>query len=905
MRGSAELPLRAVAADDAGGAEAAGGEAEIGAAAAPEFAAMGELRALRRLGAGPRGLVEAEADRRLFAGGENLLPPQLPRRWTRWAATALGDPYTVTLMLLAGVTAIAGALTSTVVLLVLTCAAAVLRFVGERSADRGSGAVAPDAREGTATVVRRAHEGARPVARELPFDLFVPGDTVRLAAGDQLPADVLLLSSKGLALDQSVLTGETLPVPRHAAGLVAGSVRRGTDRRTAAVEDPRLCLRGSRVVQGTATGVVVATGVRTHLADQARPRVPSGRATVFDGAARSVARLLLAGTVFSAVAAVGVEVAVNGGGWPLLPYAAAVAVGLTPEMLALVVTTVLARAARRLRGAGVAVRRLSAVHDLGSLDVLCADKTGTLTRDRLRLVTAVDAEGDERPEVAHWAALASLMAMDLGDPPLLDAVDEALLDQAFADDPEFGARTTGLAVVPFDPVQRLAGAVVREPGRLGCRTVIVKGAVEEVLARCSHERLGAETGETGEAPLDDRRRERVVALADARAEAGLRVLAVAVRDLPARGGDVPGVLPRSGLTLLGLVGLEEEAEPGALRALADLAADGVVVKIVTGDRPGSALRACRAAGLAPGVPLLGREVDVMDEEALRRAAGSTTVFALASPAHKARIVRALRASGHRVGFLGDGANDLPALHAADVSLSVPQALEAPRSRSDLVLTAAGPAGLGEAVRAARNALANMSTYVRITVASNLGNVLSMLVAGLWLPFLPMLPSQVLVQNLCFDAAQLSLAFDRPTTPGGTRPAVLDGRGLARFVVVFGVVNTFADLLVFAVLHRLGHGWNAPRAQLLFHSGWFTENLVTQALTVHVLRTAAGGVRAPAAWPVRWANLGLVAVGVLLPLSPLGEPLGLGALPFAFYPLLGAVLVVYGAALVAVRRLFRA
>ncbi|WP_243639782.1 HAD-IC family P-type ATPase [Streptacidiphilus pinicola] len=875
---------------------------------------------LRALETGLGGLDEWQAELRLVECGENTLPAPAAPSWSRRVAAQARDPYAATLCLLVAVTCLSGAYGSAAVLSVLVVAGCALRLVGEVRAEQDAAALRTLA-EGTATVLRRRSgaDGAadRPRARELPFDQFVPGDLVRLGPGDRVPADLLLVRSSGLTLDQSALTGVSLPAAKRAAGAstAAASGLRSPD-------NERLCLRGSTVVRGTGSGVVVATGADSYLGGRPAPDpgtlgtpVPerpeatrhTPRRTAFDRTARAVSGLLLRLTLLSGAAGLLVGALAEGHSWEVVPYAAAVAVGLTPEMLLLVVTAALARQSDRFRRGGVYARRLTAVHDLGTLDVLCTDKTGTLTRDRLTLDAGLDPEGNPDPGPAHWAAVTSLVCADLGDPPLVDSVDEALLDAAWEADPGFADRLTGLLAVPFEPSRRIAVALVRGPVGLGSATLSVTGAVEDVLARCASERVDG-----GERPLTEARRAAVVALADARAADGLRVLAVATAETeaPAAGPGVRTARRRAedpyGLTLLGLVCLADATEPDAAAALADLAAAGLTVKIVTGDRAGAAAHVCRAAGLVPGTPLLGPEADALDDAKLRRVAERTTVFALFAPAQKARLVRALQAAGHTVGFLGDGLNDMPALRAADVGVSSPAALDpGPRRSADLVLGADALPHLAGALRAARTAVANVGNYLRITLASNLGNVLAMLAAGAVVPFLPMLPAQVLTQNLCFDLAQLSLAFDRPLRDGGATaaPRRLTRSDLARYALLFGVVNACADLATFALLRSVTAGLHVAHSEVLFHSGWFTENLITQAVTVHLLRTGArrSDGWSPASWPVRVANLALVVIGVLLPATPLGAALGLRLLPGEFYAFLGLILAGYAAALLAARR----
>jgi Mg2+-importing ATPase len=403
--------------------------------------------------------------------------------------------------------------------------------------------------------------------------------------------------------------------------------------------------------------------------------------------------------------------------------------------------------------------------------------------------------------------------------------------------------------------------------------------------------------------LHARRRRQAERLAARYAARGLRVIAVAAAARPAR-RTAYRPADESGLTLLGLVGLREAAEPSAGAAVAALAAQGVAVKIVTGDHPATAARACRDLGVLPGAVVCGDRIDALDEAALTELARRTTVFARATPAHKARIVHALRTAGLTVGFLGDGSNDVPALGAADIGICPPTAIAVARRTADVVLSAPDLTALGGNLHTARRALANIGNYLRITLASNLGNVFSMLVAGALLPFLPMLPSQVLVQNLCFDVAQLALAFDRPYREGAPRPDRVSARQLIRYALLFGLLNTAADLVTFAVLGHLTGGLTAPGSGAVFRTGWLTENLLTQAVTIHLLRAPRRDRRTAAPWSVRMSTLGLAGVGLLLPFTALAAPLGLRPPPPAFYPLLAVTVLGFALAGAAARSLPR-
>ncbi|WP_458246208.1 HAD-IC family P-type ATPase [Streptomyces sp. MAI_2237] len=931
---------------------------------ASEPAAGTRLQVLRHLETGPRGLTDAEAAARLAEAGENTLPELRTPSWTRRCIRGLRDPFTAVLLVLGLVSAAVASWGTAAVILALVAVSCVLRASGEHRADRSMAALRGLV-AGTATVLRRG-EGGR-AAREIPVAELVPGDVIRLGPGDLVPADVRLLRSRGLTVHQAALTGESTPVPKS-----AGETSAPAD---GPFGEPHLCYQGSGVATGSATAVVLETGPRTRLgaAHDSGPRAArrrrAGRSagtappeiSSFDRSVHGISWVLIRFMLLTPPLVLMAGAALRGRGLETLPFAVAVAVGLTPEMLPVIVTTCLARGATLLaRRHDVIVKRLPALHDLGAVDVVCVDKTGTLTRDRPVVVRSLDAAGDDDPDVLRWAAVGAWWSLQLAELPTPDALDEALFEAAGAAGEEYD----GVGAVPFDPVRRLATAVVRGPGP-GTRTVVVKGAVEAVLDRCA---------------TTPRERDRLLALAAREADSGLRLLAVATGRRPARPRDHTPA-DEHGLDFRGFVTFRDALAPGAAEAVRALTARGVAVHILTGDHPATAARVCRDLGLRPsrvqvaadvlgpspshatvpefagtapgdaaaagegsgataggvgaaadlaGRPTVNASVagDVLGaagegaahgaRESLRAgepASGAarapvvagakapecpTVVIARCTPDDKARLVAGLRAAGHTVGFLGDGVNDVPALRAADVGITPRDAVAVARESADVVLAAKDLTAIGHAVTMGRYSSGNIASYLRVTLSSNLGNVLAMLAAGLLLPFLPMLPAQVLVQNLCFDAAQLAFAHDRPGAAALRRPAGLRPRAFLRFITGFGVLNAVADLATFAVLALALPGSEALDDAPVFHSAWFTENLLTQALVMLLLRTGRRLAEGRAPGPLGWSATGLAAVGLLLPLSPLGAALGLTALPAAYHLLLTAVLALYALALLAAR-----
>ncbi|MFJ8821124.1 magnesium-translocating P-type ATPase [Streptomyces sp. NPDC102467] len=822
---------------------------------------LSALQVLRALDSTPRGLTEAQAGERLARRGAHVLPGLRPPSRPARLWQSLRDPFTAVLFCLGLVSALVAAWGTAWVILTLVAVSCVLRAQGEhradRSMDRLRGLVAT-----TASVQRRTAPDAAPRVREIPVDDVVPGDVVRLAPGDLVPADVRLLRARGLTVHQAALTGESAPVPKEPVDLPGAG------------DSAHLLFQGSSIASGTGTGVVVATGADTRFA-AVRTAGRRTRTSAFDRSVHGISWVLIRFMLLTPPLVLMANAALRGRGLETLPFAVAVAVGLTPEMLPVIVTTCLARGASLLaRTHGVIVRRLPALHDLGAVDVLCVDKTGTLTQDR----PAVD-PGRTDAEALHWAGASAWWTLQTAEPADPDPLDEALLA---ATGPEDWEAYDGVDALPFDPVRRLATAVVREPGALGTHTLAVKGAAQEVLDRCA---------------LDPDERAELLRRAAGRAADGVRLLAVATARRPARTRAYTPADER-GLTFRGFVAFHDAPADTAYDAVRALAARGVTVKVLTGDDPVTAARVCRdlSIELTPADVTTGERISGLTDGQLGELAARTTVFARCTPEDKARVVTALRAHGRTTGYLGDGVNDLPALRAADVGICPRDGVDVARESADVVLAEKDLTAIEHAVVAGRHSSANIASYLRITLSSNLGNVIAMLVAALLLPFLPMLPAQVLVQNLCFDGAQLALAHDRPDPAALRRPTVLRPRAFLRFITGFGALGALADLATFAVLALCLPGTLAPHDEAAFHGGWFTENLLTQALVMLLLRTGRRAAEGRTPGPVRWAATGLAVIGILLPLTPVGPLLGMTGLPVAYYLLLAAVLALYAAAL---------
>ncbi|TCO60849.1 magnesium-translocating P-type ATPase [Actinocrispum wychmicini] len=835
-----------------------------------ELANAAELPLFRAVHGTPKGLTEAEAADRLAQHGDNHVAR--PTRASVWARVRAGvnSPFIALLTGLCVVFVVVGDVRGAVTVGAMVVLAVGLRFWQHTRSDRAVDALRARV-SATATVRRRASDGHTAVTREVPVEDLVLGDVVLLVPGDVVPADVRLVSAVDLMVDQSGLSGETLPE------------RKGvTNTRQASIVDiETICFAGTSVVAGTATAVVVATGSDTYFGTIARDIQGARPASGFDLGVRAVGWTL----VKFMLVMVPIVLAVNGfvtGDWAQAAmFAAAVAVGLTPEMLPVIVTTNLARGAVRLAERKVVVKRLNAIQDLGAMDVLCVDKTGTLTEDRVAYAHSIDLYGQPDGEAAEYAYLA--VRFQSGP---RNRLDEAIADQLAGDEDAVSNNAAYSAVdeIGFDHDRRRATVVVRHDDE---HIVITKGDPDQVLPRC------AQAWQAGAViELTDARRRDTEDLVRAYAEHGMRILAVAARQQPARLGGY-SEMDEAGLVLVGFVGFVDPVRASTATAVRSLDERGVSVKILTGDNQHVAAFVAGQAGLRIGEVVQGHEIDRASAAHLRRLVTTGTVFAKLTPANKARIVAELRSAGHSVGFVGDGVNDALALRAADVGISVQGGTDVAKDAADLILTERDLSALADGVVEGRRTLGNTMKYVKITASSNFGNVLSVLVASAFLPFLPMLPVQLMVQNLLYDTAQLALPWDRVDREYLKRPRRWQAGGLVRFMLVFGPVSSLFDVTTFAVLWwALGTGSNNDTDPTVFQTGWFVEGLLSQLIAVLVLRSIMGSRPSR---QVLVATCVVAFVALALPLSPLAGPLLLSALPLGYFPWLVAILAAYGVA----------
>ncbi|MFI6470735.1 magnesium-translocating P-type ATPase [Streptomyces sp. NPDC050516] len=848
------------------------------------IAAQPTAQVLKEYGVDREGLCQAEVLDRQERHGLNVVAQERAPRWYAQLARAYANPFIAVLVFLAAVMYWQDPADPGVIILsVMVAISGLLRFWQEFRSGRAADALKKLVTTTTA-VQRRAGRGALTTTVEIPMDQVVPGDMVKLGAGDLIPADLRLVTAKDLMVSQAALSGESLPVAKT-------DVRPGEDNRSAPGADPveagNLCLMGTSVTSGTATGVVVATGADTYFGSMAGSLVGERPQTNFDHGVRNVSFLLIR---FMLVM-VPVVFAINGftkGDWDeAFLFAIAVAVGLTPEMLPMVVSANLARGAVAMAKKKVVVKRLNAIQNLGAMDVLCTDKTGTLTEDRIVLDRYLDVHGAADNEVLEYGYLNAHFQTGLR-----NLMDQAVIDRVGeAEEVVVDARFSMVDEIPFDFARRRMSVVLNRNGLLGGagradHVLITKGAVEEVVALCTHM---MDRGERVE--LTDQLRWHVTRTAEDNNRQGLRVLAVATRTMPTARATYT-VADESGLTLVGFLAFLDPPKADAAAALRGLADKGIAVKVVTGDNELVAARVCADVGIEVGTVVTGPEVDALNDAALRRLAAHTTVFAKINPVQKARIVRALQADGHTVGFLGDGINDAAALRDADVGISVDTAVDIAKESADIILLEKDLTVLEQGVVQGRTTFGNTIKYVKMTASSNFGNVFSVLVASAFIPFQPMLAIMLLVQNLVYDIAQLATPWDRMDEEYLRKPRNWDAKGIGRYMVAIGPISSIFDIAMFVIMWNV-FGANSESNQALFQSGWFIEGLLSQTLIVHMIRTRKiPFIQSRATWPVMVMTILAVATGLYLPFSPLAPTLGFVPVPMSYFPWLVGVLLAY-------------
>jgi Mg2+-importing ATPase len=799
----------------------------------------------------PEGLTSAEAAERLRRFGPNELAATRRFETARQIAGWLASPLIIILLMASVVSAALGQLASSTIIALMVLLGVALNFA---QAYRSQLAV----RRLRERVGQRATVVRDGTAREIPAAEVVPGDVVHLSAGDLVPADGMLASAKDLFLNEAALTGESLPVEKHAAARV---------------------FRGTSVVSGVGVAQIDATGSATEFGRVAAHLTGRPPETEFERGTRRFGFLILQVVIFLVLFVFFVNALLRHDLLESFLFSVALAVGLTPELLPMIVSITLASGAVRMAKKKVIVKQLAAIENFGSMDVLCSDKTGTLTVGEITVDRHVNLRGDRDESVIRLAALNSVYQTGLRSP-----MDEAILRQ---EHPEV-ARYARVDEIPFDFTRRRVSVVVEDGGE---RLVIVKGAPESVLAICTRVELDGVPQ-----ALDVEAAARADALFRHLSEEGYRVLAVAYRAVERR--EAYTVADERELILAGFAAFLDPPRDDVAATLAALREDGVVVKILTGDNELVTAKICAAVGLPTEAIILGTEVERMSDPALAAVAERTTVFARVSPSQKNRIILALRSRGHVVGCVGDGINDAPALRTADVGISVDNAVDVARAAADIVLLEKRLSVLHDGVVEGRRAFGNIMKYVLMGTSSNFGNMLSMAGATLVLPFLPMLPLQILLNNFLYDLSQVAIPSDRIDRAYLVKPRHWNVAFIRLYMLVLGPISSVYDFLTFGVMLGVFHA-GAP----LFRTGWFVESLATQTLVIFVIRTAGRPWANPPSQALAWGVGTSVAIGIALPFTPLAGWFGFAPLPPLFFAALVVMIVAYLGIVEVVKRWF--
>ncbi|WP_397453845.1 magnesium-translocating P-type ATPase [Pseudomonas sp. NA-150] len=843
---------------------------------------------LEKLGTHSDGLSSSEADERRERFGLNEVEHEQPLPWWVHLWHCYKNPFNLLLTLLAVVSLLTDDLKAATVIFSMVVLSTLLRFWQESKSNQAADALKAMV-SNTATVMRSGESeeatsmfgkfygaavASSNAARiELPIKQLVPGDLIVLSAGDMIPADCRVLSAKDLFVSQAAMTGESMPVEKF--------VRQQDASTSNPLDLENILFMGTNVVSGAATAVILTTGNSTYFGALAQRVSATDRApTAFQTGVNKVSWLLIRFMFVMAPLVLFINGFTKGDWMEALLFALSIAVGLTPEMLPMIVTSTLAKGAVFLSRKKVIVKRLDAIQNFGAMDVLCTDKTGTLTQDKIFLARHVDVWGDESEDVLEMAYLNSYYQTGLK-----NLLDVAVLEHVEVQrELQVGTAFRKVDEIPFDFNRRRMSVVVAEQDQP--HLLICKGAVEEVLSVCKRVRHGE-----AEVALCEELLTRIRQVTAAFNEEGLRVVAVAARSMAA-GRDTYSLADEQELTLIGYVAFLDPPKESTAPALKALAAHGVAVKVLTGDNELVTAKICREVGLEQQGLLLGGDVERMTDAELAVAVESTNVFARLTPTHKERIVRLLKANGHVVGFMGDGINDAPALRTADIGISVDSAVDIAKEAADIILLEKSLMVLEEGVLEGRRTFANMLKYIKMTASSNFGNVFSVLVASAFIPFLPMLPMHLLVQNLLYDISQIAIPFDNVDEEMLKQPQRWQPADVGRFMLFFGPISSIFDILTFVLMWYVFDA-NTPDHQTLFQSGWFVVGLLTQTLIVHMIRTPKiPFLQSRAAMPLMVMTGVIMAVGIFLPMGPLAHYFKLQALPSLYFVFLPLILLAY-------------
>ena len=823
------------------------------------------------------GLSEIEAKRRLGKSGLNEIEREKPIAWYVQLLKTVTNPLSLLLIALAIISLLTGSLTASFIISMMVIFGGLLRFSQEFQSSLAAEKLR--AMVSVTAMVSRKIKDAEPredkgitAGKKIAVKLLVPGDIIFLSAGDMIPADVRLIVAKDLFLSQSTLTGESLPAEKHA--------ELPDDQETNPLELVNLCFMGTTVVSGSGTAVVAETGSYTYLASLAKTISDRKPRTSFDKGVNGVTILLVRFMLIMAPLVFLINGVVKGNWIEAFTFALSVAVGLAPEMLPVIVTANLAKGAIAMSDKKVIVKNIDAIQDFGSMNILCTDKTGTLTQDKIVLQRHLDPYGQDSTDVLKYAYLNSFYQTGLK-----NLLDVAVLDRhQELKSLDIEKNYQKFDEVPFDFVRRRMSVVVEEMGKQ--HILICKGAVEEVLKVCTQLKVNDQV-----LPIDESVHTKVADLQQKLNSDGLRVIAVAYKIMPPDQSHY-AISDENDLILLGNIAFLDPPKDSAAQAIKALKRNGVDVKILTGDNDIITRKICKDVGLPVQNVLLGSDIESLSDDELAKVAANTTIFAKFSPTQKAKIIQVLRKKGNIVGYMGDGINDAAALREADVGISVDTAVDIAKESADIILLEKNLLILESGVVEGRKTFANIIKYIRMGTSSNFGNMFSVLGASAILPFLPMQPVQILINNLLYDFSQTGIPFDHVDSEDLVKPPKWKIDNIRRFMIFIGPVSSIFDYSTYALMWFV-FGATSVENQALFQTGWFVESLMTQTLIVHVIRTAkVPFFQSRASLPMLLITATIMGVGMYLPFSPIAASLGFVPLPAVYFLWLALILTCY-------------
>ncbi|MBS0236019.1 MAG: magnesium-translocating P-type ATPase [Proteobacteria bacterium] len=825
-------------------------------------------KALETLQTSEAGLTHHEVSKRLTIYGQNMVESKATPLYVQ-ALHCIFSHFNLILFLLAFISWLTDDMRATILMVTMAFLSAIIRFYQELRSGQAA-AKLKQLVQNTSRVRRLNHQGSK--EEDVPIQQIVPGDIVVLSAGDMVPADLRIIASRDLYINQSMLTGEALPVEKNV---------NNAKPETALLEQQNLCFMGSNVVSGSAQGVILATGQGSYLGALATEISRAPAPSSFDKGVYGVSMILIK-TIFLVGVLVFIINALNTESWiEALMFAIAVAVGLTPEMLPMVVSANLAKGAVLMARSKVVVKHLSAINNFGSMDILCTDKTGTLTMDKIVLQHHLNLHYKEDQDVLKYAYLNSYNQTGLR-----NLLDSAILEHVQHDHIEDDMEVDKFAKIdelPFDFARRRMSVVVED--KKGTRMLICKGAVEEVSELCTHYEKDGKLYTLTPSVL-----KKLSKQAHGLNENGFKVLLLTYRHLDKNSHY--SVKDEKDLTIKGLLAFLDPPKESAYQAIPALISHGVEIKVITGDNAEVTRYVCKQVGLEIKSVLLGEEIERMSDEELLEKAPEVTIFAKISPIQKAKIIKTLRSCNYTVGFMGDGVNDALALHEADVGISVDTGVDIAKESADIILLEKSLSVLERGIIEGRITFMNVMKYIKMTLSSNFGNVFSIIGGSALFPFLPMMPAQLLLQNFLYDISQTTIPFDKVDPDSIEKPKQWSQKDILRFMVCMGPISSIFDYLTFAMLWFY-FGGNTIDTQDIFQTGWFMSGLLTQTLIVHMIRTSKIPFLESTAAPIILFSTVLIAtIGLTLPYTHLANYAQFTPLPMSYFLFLACVAVGY-------------